>query len=123
MCLRVEVGCVPGVGCLGKEGLSAPVERRWLGGSGAGDEAREGDVGVSASHTLPPTSVCLRGGGPFSLEVGVEHACVCVRARVCVLGKGPSVPARVTRAGARVGEHCWAGSPPEVARGGRCGGA
>lgn len=84
MCLRVEVGCVPGVGCLGKEGLSAPVERRWLGVSDARDEAREGDVGVSASQTLPPTSVCLRGGGPFSLEVGVEHACVCVRARACV---------------------------------------
>lgn len=82
--------------------------------SGARDEAREGDVGVSASQTLPPTSVCLRGGGPFSLEVGVEHASVCARerARACVLRKGPSVPARATRAGARVGERRWAGCGP-----------
>ena len=54
--------------------------------SGARDEAREGDVGVSASQTLPSTSVCLRGGGPFSLEVGVEHACVCARARALAHG-------------------------------------
>ena len=42
--------------------------------------------------------------------------CVCARARararVCVLGKGPSVPARATRAGARVGERRWAGCAP-----------
>lgn len=96
--------------------------------SGARDEAREGDVGVSASQTLPSTSVCLRGGGPFSLEVGVEHARVCARAgalaRACVYWGRVLVFQRVRHARERgLASVAGQGAPPEVAQGGRCGGA